>query len=145
MLKNKCNTTIARDVTESSLKKLKITGIVTSRIPVMHLPYILDYKNPRIIRTFCLNDQFWETFIVFRQLTHSVFSKHCLFRFSSSGAMQPYVQVPMGPISCRVMPLWPKTHHTSHMHQNGNFCRMSAPKSSQELAGRGYQTVQYSK
>ena len=37
MLKNKCNMTIARDVTESSLKILKITGIVTSRIPVMHL------------------------------------------------------------------------------------------------------------
>ena len=37
MLKNKCNTTIARDVTESCHKIMKITGIVTSRIPAMHL------------------------------------------------------------------------------------------------------------
>ena len=37
MLKNKCNKTIACDVTESSLKIVKITGIVMSRIPVMHL------------------------------------------------------------------------------------------------------------
>jgi len=46
MLENKCNTTIARDVTESRQKIMKITGIVTSRIPVTHLcikrcPYIL--------------------------------------------------------------------------------------------------------
>ena len=37
MLKNKCNTTFTRDVTERSLKKLKITETVTTRIPVMHL------------------------------------------------------------------------------------------------------------
>ena len=37
MLKNNCNTTIARDVTESCQNIIKITGIVMSRIPVMHL------------------------------------------------------------------------------------------------------------
>ena len=42
MLKNKCNTTIARDVTESLLKILKITEIVMSHIPVMHLEELRD-------------------------------------------------------------------------------------------------------
>ena len=37
MLKIKWYMTITRDVTESSLKKVKITGIVTSLIPVIHL------------------------------------------------------------------------------------------------------------
>lgn len=34
MLKNKSNTTMSRDIMESSLEILKITGIETSRIPL---------------------------------------------------------------------------------------------------------------
>ena len=41
-----------------------------------NLPYILDYKNHRIIRTTCLNDQFCVTFIVLGQLTPSDCSQH---------------------------------------------------------------------
>ena len=50
MLKNKCCTTLANDATDSSLKRVKITGIVTSHIPVIHSP-IKRCPNDMIITT----------------------------------------------------------------------------------------------
>ncbi len=61
MLINKCNMTIAHDITESCQKIMKITGIVMSQIPVMHLrikrcPKTLRTQLPVWVMTFTCYD-----------------------------------------------------------------------------------------